>query len=461
MRRPDWGPDLSGSPQPAYLALADAIAQDLAIGRLVPGDLLPTQRALAARLALDVTTIARGYAEAARRGLVEARVGAGTYVRAQEDGSAAPRRRRDLSDRSMNQPPEPDDPGLIARMRAGWTEVGADLTALLRYQPAGGSAEDKAAALRWLSRRGVEAQADSLLIAAGSHAAMMAVLADLVPPGDAVACEAITYPGIRAIAQSLGLQLIGLPGDGDGIDPAALARAAQRGDLRALYLNPTLRNPTTQTMPVQRRAEIVEVARRYGLEIVEDDAYGLLPADPPPAIAMLAPELTHYVAGLGKCLGAGLRIAHLLPASARRQTGVAARLRAGSVMASPLTASLATRWIETGVGDAMLAAIRGESRARQRLAAQILPRDSFVADPAGFHLWISPPRPWTRGRIVDWMRGHALGAVAADAFCVDTAPPEAFRLCLGGAASRGEAERALHFLADAFHHPPNLLQAAL
>lgn len=461
MRRSEWGPELGGGQRPAYLALADAIAEDLSVGRLAPGDALPTQRALAARLGLDVSTVARGYAEAARRGLVEARVGAGTFVRAGEDGAAAPRRRRDLSDRSMNQPPEPDDPALRQRMRDAWGEVGADLTALLRYQPPGGSAEDKAAALRWLSRRGIEAQAETLHITAGTHAALVAVLADLVPPGDAVACESVTYPGIRSIAQSLGLRLVGLPCDRDGIDPGALARAAAAGDVRALYLNPTLRNPTTETMPVQRRAEVVEVARRWGLEIVEDDAYGFLPAEGPPAIAMLAPERTHYVAGLAKCLGAGLRLAYLLPAAQRRATGVAARLRAGTVMASPLTTSLATRWIETGVADALLAAIRAESRVRQRLAAQILPRERVLADPGGFHLWVTPPPPWTRGRIVDWMRGHALGAVASDAFCVDIAPPESFRLCLGGAASRGETERALQFLADAFHHPPNLLQAAL
>lgn len=463
MRRDEWRPDLSGARKAAYLALADALGEDIALGRLAAGDLLPTQRALAHVLGLDVTTVARGYAEAARRGLVEARVGAGTFVSGRaSDADGGPRRRRDLADRTMNQPPEPSDPALRARMLAVWSEIGEELPALLRYQPAGGSAEDKAAALQWLSRRGVEAQADTLQIAPGAHAAMTAVLGELARPGEIVACEAITYPGLRAIAQALGLVLIGLPCDRHGVEPAAFARAAADGELRALYLNPTLRNPTTETIPAQRRAELVEVARRYGVDIVEDDAYAFLPADGgPPAIAMLAPELTFYIAGLAKCLGAGLRLAYLVAPSTRRLTGVAARLKSASVMASPLMAALATRWIETGVADEILAGVRAESRIRQRIAADLLPSESYIADPNGFHLWITPPAPWTRGRIVDWMRGHALGAVASDPFCVGVEPPEAFRLCLGGAASRAETERALEFLADAFRHPPNLLQHAL
>lgn len=461
MRRDGWRPDLPARSGPLYARLADALAADIADGRLIPGDHLPTQRALAAALGVDVTTVARAYAEAARRGLVEARVGAGTFVRGRGEAADAPARRRDLSDRTMNQPPEPEDPALRARMRATWAALGEDMTALLRYQPAGGSAEDKAAALRWLSRRGIEAQAETLFIAPSAHAAMLAALGDLASPGQTVACEAITYPGVRAIAQTLGLGLVGLPCDRDGVDPAAFAAAAARGEVAALYLNPTLRNPTTETMPAQRRAEIVEVARRHGVAIVEDDAYGFLVADAPPAIAMLAPELTFYVGGLSKCLGAGLRLAYLLAPSPRRLTGVAARLRAASVMASPLTASLATRWIETGVADEMLAALRAEIRARQRMAAATLDPACYATDPRGFHLWVRPPPPWTRGRIVDWMRGHALGAVASDAFCVGVEPPEAFRLCLGGAAGRAETQRALEALSEAFERPPNLLQDAL
>jgi DNA-binding transcriptional MocR family regulator len=61
---------------------------------------------------------------------------------------------------------------------------------------------------------------------------------------------------------------------------------------KALYLNPTLLNPTTHTISEPRRLAVTSIARRFGVPIVEDDPYGLLPEHAPPAFAALAPELT-------------------------------------------------------------------------------------------------------------------------------------------------------------------------
>ena len=77
----DWRPDLSQSDKPRYLAIADAIADDIAAGKLLIGDRLPPQRKLAKRLDIDFTTAARGYVEARKRGLIESKVGQGTFVR--------------------------------------------------------------------------------------------------------------------------------------------------------------------------------------------------------------------------------------------------------------------------------------------------------------------------------------------------------------------------------------------
>jgi len=78
----DWAPHLSRLGKPRYLAIADAIAEDISNGTLAPADRLPPQRKLARRLNVDFTTVARGYVEAQRRGLIESRVGQGTFVRA-------------------------------------------------------------------------------------------------------------------------------------------------------------------------------------------------------------------------------------------------------------------------------------------------------------------------------------------------------------------------------------------
>ena len=81
-RMTDWNPDLSRSDRPRYLAIADLLAADIERGHLTPGDRLPPQRRLASRLGIDFTTVARGYVEAQKRGLVHSRVGQGTFVRA-------------------------------------------------------------------------------------------------------------------------------------------------------------------------------------------------------------------------------------------------------------------------------------------------------------------------------------------------------------------------------------------
>ena len=76
-----WQPSLQDRSGPAYLALADAIAEAVAAQRLLPGDRLPAQRDLAYRLGLSLSTVTRGYSEAVRRGLLEGTVGRGTFVR--------------------------------------------------------------------------------------------------------------------------------------------------------------------------------------------------------------------------------------------------------------------------------------------------------------------------------------------------------------------------------------------
>src|SRR5438045_8128191 len=116
----DWMPDLSRLNKPRYLAIADAIAEDIRKGRLSPSDRLPPQRKLAKRLDVDFTTVARGYVEAQKRGLIESKVGQGTFVREK----SRPRRAQPMPaprpvDLSMNLPPEPVDPDLIERMQAG------------------------------------------------------------------------------------------------------------------------------------------------------------------------------------------------------------------------------------------------------------------------------------------------------------------------------------------------------
>ncbi|HBM61634.1 MAG TPA: GntR family transcriptional regulator, partial [Citreicella sp.] len=180
----DWAPDTIDTGKPRYLAIADAIARDVQSGRLGGGDRLPPQRRLAARLGIDFTTVSRAYAEAQARGLIASHVGRGTFVADRAPAPAEDPERRRAGDLSMNMPPEPSDPDLVARMKGGLDYVSANLVDLLRYQAPIGTDRDRTAASSWLSMRGMVPSMERIAVTPGAHATMAAILSIITRPGD-------------------------------------------------------------------------------------------------------------------------------------------------------------------------------------------------------------------------------------------------------------------------------------
>ena len=339
-----WTPTLRPDGAARYIQLADAIAEGVANGTLSLGDRLPPQRRLADRLGIDFTTVSRGYAEARRRGLINSHVGRGTFVaRAPAEAERPELRRQSDADLTMNLPPEPQDADLLERMQEGLQTVSANLIDLLRYQSATGGQVDKDAASTWLSLRGLVPSLDRIAVTPGAHPTMLAILMSIARPGDTVLCEDVTYPGLRSIAGRLGLRLVGLPGDAEGIDTDALDAAIRQHAPKALYLNPTLQNPTTRTISLARRERIAEVITSCKLPLIEDDAYGFIPPNPPAPLASFAPDLVWHIGGLAKCIGAGLRLAYTVAPNSHASRELAHNLKLISVMPSPLMMALATR----------------------------------------------------------------------------------------------------------------------
>ncbi len=451
-----WTPTLPQDNTPHYLAIASSIANDIQSGRLAYGQRLPPQRILARQLDIHFTTIARGYVEAQKRGLIESKVGHGTFVcvhpPSRRQAQRQPVRPVDLT---MNLPPETADPDLLDRMRCGMESVAADIAAVMRYQGFGGSDSDKQAALSWLQRHGLTPPGERLLVTPGTHPTILGILTALARTGDAILCERITYPGIRAITAQLGLELVGLEMDDHGIDPGAFDDACKTRNPKALYLNPNLKNPTTLTIPVERRREIVAIARKYNVPIIEDDAYGFIVPRNSYIVpfAALAPELTWHIAGLSKCLGAGLRAAYVIPPDNRSIWAFTSALRAFTIMASPLTVGLATQWINDGTATMIVRAIRLEMAERQKLARTSLPVGSFKGNLLSFSIWLTLPEMWARSVFVEHLRATGIGVVASDAFVTQGPAPEAVRVCIGGPATRFQIKGALEYIAHAMVQP--------
>ncbi|QWA12979.1 PLP-dependent aminotransferase family protein [Sodalis ligni] len=449
--------------RPAYLLIADLIHDAIESGDFQPRDRLPPLRDLAVKLSLNYTTVTRGYAEARKRGLIDSRPGTGSFIRGKVP--SIPPRNGSSYEMTMNLPVEPDSPDLVAQIRQGALNLFAhkDLFPLLRYHDFGGNHDDKEAGCRWLGRRLPAVAPERLLVCPGIHSVLVGLLTLLARRGGEICVGSLVYPGLKAIAAQLDITLHALECDGDGPMPRSFENACQTGQIRALYLNPTINNPTTLTLPLRRREKLADVALRYSIPIIEDDAYGMLPSASLPAMAELVPELTWYITGLSKCFGAGLRIAWVHAPTVRQGQHLAGAMRALTVMSSPFTNALATQWINDGTAEKMLLAVREEAVLRQRMAARLLRNYSLQADAEGFHLWLRLPhrQGWNPSDVAVKLRHQGVSAVSSAAFCTDNNPPDALRLCLGGPNSREQCEAMLKNVADMLEYPAWLSTVAL
>ncbi|MGJ4911557.1 PLP-dependent aminotransferase family protein [Bradyrhizobium sp. HKCCYLS2033] len=446
----DWLPTLSEWQGPLFVRIVDALAADIASGRLLRGQRLPTHRSLAAELRIDLTTVTRAYSEARRRGLIEGRVGQGTFV-SETTARASPDQPATVTiDLSMNLPPQPVEAQLERRIEQGLSTIRteAGLSAFLSYAPPGGSVDQREAAALWLQPRLSHASPERIVIYPGSQAIIFNALLALTQPGDVVVTEALTFPGIKAAAAQLGVRLIGAAMDLEGVRPDALDDAVRKHRPKAVYLVPTQQNPTTATMSAGRRQAIADIIRKRNTVLIEDDAYG--PLEPRVApIATLIPERTYYAASIAKCIAPALRVAYLLAPDDKAEQMMRVNLQATMQMpASPMVA-LVTHWLKSGVADEIIRAIRNEAAARQQLASRLLKGVTYAARPASHHLWM-PLSPQLDGTdLLSHLMRNGLAVVGEVAFAVGQPAPRGLRLSLGAARNRAELGQALQVLSRA------------
>lgn len=453
----NWEPNLGQQRGPLYRSIADALAADIRAGRLPIGTRLPTHRDLAWHLKVTVGTVTRAYAEAERRGLISGEVGRGTFVRPASTPAARALRPEplgpDFIDLSLNRPQTGEEPALVAQGLRAIAESD-ELEELLQYQPHAGRMVDRAAGARWITCGGLDAQPDQVLVTASGQHAVASVLSAVTQPGDTVAVESLTYPGIRSAASLLSLRLAPVAMDDDGLAPESLATLCRSGTIKALYTLPTLHNPTATVLPVERRRAVAQIAEANGVALIEDDVYGFLLDAPPPPLASFAPQLGYYITSTSKSLAPGLRIGYVrVPAGAVER--VAAALRATVYMAAPLMAALATRWIEDGTAGRLVREKRAETAERQALARSLLRDARLSGHPAAAHVLLALPEAWRAEAFEAAARRQGVGVTAATAFWLGRSnPPNSVRLCLGTPVRRDELGRGLARIAQLLIRAP-------
>ncbi|MDK1342175.1 PLP-dependent aminotransferase family protein [Streptomyces sp. 378] len=433
-----------------YRRIADRIADDIATGRLRPGQRLPTQRAFARRRGVAPSTAGRVYGELVRRGLVVGEVGRGTFVRA---APAVGRAGRTLTEAApgaahvnleLNYPSAPGQAELLAPVLAPLLRPDVLAEALLPAAATGTEAAREAAAAL-LTTPGWRPAPERLLFTGNARQAIAAVLASLVRPGGRVGVEQLTYPLVKEIAARLGIRLVPLAGDAAGLLPEAVAAAHRTAPLSALYVQPTLHNPTSLTTGRPRLLHLAQLVHDLDLPVVEDRIWSFLrePGDP---FAAHAPALTHVVDGLSKRVAPGLTVGFLV-VPPHRVAAVAGAVRSGGWSAGRFALEAAVRWAGEGTVARLVEAKRADAARRQRILAEELAGFAVRSDPGAYFAWWELPAPWRADTFTAAAAAHGIAVTPGPDFAV--APghtPDAVRIGLGS-APEPDLRRALRTLA--------------
>lgn len=452
-----WLPVLDRA-KPLYLAIADAIAADVAGGTLTQGARLPPQRDLAWKLGVTLGTVTRAYKEAELRGLLEGEVGRGSFIRMARLPAPLPQSPNDsdgIVDLSQAIPP----PVVTTdELDAAMTAVMRDPRRLdlLDYSPPEGFPQHREMAVQWLKLSGIEVAAQDVFITSGAHMGLMLVLETITQPFDALMVENVNYAVLRSTLANAHLEPLPIAMDADGLLPDDFEIAAKTGKSRVLYLVPSLQNPTTNTMSRQRREAIVAIARKYDITILEDDIFRLLDSRvQPPTFHALAPERTYHFTSLSKTLGPGLRVG-IVVAPRGQERLMRSCLRSSPLRTVGITGEIARYWIESDIASTILIRTRNELSARRAAFIEVFKNQKFRCEPGAPYAWLELPEHWTPGAFVSALLQRRVRVTGGTAFQMGARlPSRHVRVCFGHPNSGWHSRSGFEIIRDLMQEEPD------
>ncbi|MGP6102062.1 PLP-dependent aminotransferase family protein [Pseudomonas oryzihabitans] len=460
----NWKQVLSAARQgeSKYKLLVRAITVDIERGELVDGQRLPPQRQVSDALGISVQTVTNAYKELERQGRVRCEVGRGSFVsrRTSEKVATSMLDRTegtllDFSNARMLHTGEHD------RL---WRETCRELADephqpwMHAFRPIAGLEHHREAGARWLAGLGLEVETDDLLITNGTAHAIFLALASLAGPDDVVLCEGLTDHGAIGSSQVLGFTLKGLEMDRFGLNPEHFEDMCGNERITALVCTPNLNNPTSAVMPDERRREIAEIARRYGVYIIEDDVYGPLLAGQQSTkpLRHYLPELSFYCTSLTKSVLTGLRVGYLaMPRRLALRTE--SILRVNSWMGTPLMGEIAARWINGGQADDLVQLQRQLLANRQALVEGALGDYLLGHHEYSLNTWLRVPDRWDTDALLRELRRQHIALTLPDPFMPPGSPrPRAVRLCVGAECSEAQMRKGLKTIRQVFEQYPKV-----
>jgi 2-aminoadipate transaminase len=456
---------------PMYAQILGRIKQAIASGQLPDNTRLPTNRELASLLSIDRSTVSRAYLELEKEGLIESHVGRGTFVnqRAVRGESTAPsmmwtdkfsrgsHTASAILGRQLPQIPMSDSisfSGGIPSEDFYPYKVFRDIVArLLRsarademfgYSPAEGYEPLRQEVLKHLAGQGIHASDDELLIVSGSQQAIDVVIKVLVDPGDVILLEEPTYFWAVCNFGASQARLIPVPVDEHGLRPDVLSSLLNAHRPKLLYTMPTFQNPTGSTMNLERRHQLLELAQKHQLPILEDNFVGDLRYDgqPQPTLKSLDRSGTVIHQGtFSKALCPGLRLGWLVA-----PTEVMSRLqlakRACDLSTNTMAQAVMAEFLRGGFYSAHLEGVKAAYKSRRdtmigALEKYIGQSISWSKPEGGLFIWAQLPAGCSSRELSVYAEREGVTFSPGEMFFVNGDHSEFFRLSF---IQSGEAE---------------------
>lgn len=291
------------------------------------------------------------------------------------------------------------------------------------------------------TREGVPVSADQLVIANGSMQAVTLVGQALMQgQDDIVITEKFTYTGTISAYKGIGLEMVGVDMDEQGMRMDALADTLQRladegRKPRFIYTLTTYQNPTGTVMPLSRKHELLEIARQYDLPVVEDNCYGDVhfEGEKVPSLYALDDSPNQiYICSLSKILAPGVRLGYLLAREPMLGKIASRRFDAGSnYFASAVVAEFYKDgiWQHCDVANPVLKHKRDLVLAG--LDAELADVCVWSRPPGGLFMWVRLPDDTNMARLIELANNRNFYFAPGAAFHVDRAEVPYIRLAFG------------------------------
>ncbi|WP_305422698.1 PLP-dependent aminotransferase family protein [Photobacterium leiognathi] len=406
---------------------------------------LPPHRALAYELSTTPATVAKAYQLLVDKKRVESFVGRGTFVCVQASLSEVIQPADDEQDYNFSilQPCLLQN---LSPLRDAMMQATEQLnTQLMGYTEHSGHESHRLAGVVWAKHYGlIGGNSDNTLLTNGAQHALSLLIHALTEPGDTIAVESLTYPGIMAIAKSAGRHVVGVQLDDEGMCPDDLQQVIRLNRPKLVIVVPSHQNPTGITMPPARRDEIANVIAANNIWLIEDDIYGFLNPEPIAAISNRIPQLSFHISGLSKAISPAMRCGFLKVPDSHIAV-LQAYIRANIWLSSPLNYIAAAQLIESGEAFQLAERQRQTAIKRQQMAKELL---GYQGRETGFQLWCPLPEHWQQERFVMEAKNKGLIVSSGSYFKVNGEDPHHIRLSLMAISSEQRLQQGLIMLRD-------------